>query len=588
MLALRPLAASVTTPALSRPTYGLIQRRSVSSVKVRLQQWFSPDPEKDKKTFTERWRDRMNRTYQWFDEPKHTPIGAGFWWLLTHDVKTFYKWDSALRLTVFSLVLYYVYAAYKNLKFKRSERIPETPQQRMQRHQDERVARKETAALHNTYQNKMLQEWRDGSEDRITKVLQQIKREQELLKEWEIVEVGEDTVDGNVTSIFHLAAFEMILHELFPGIIIGDQEAANACLKRSRLRSKRGVTAILRCNALVEGEVLPEHPEGVAFEYVPLWDDGKDDLLPHIDKAVGFVKYCLDHHGKVLVHCQAGRCRSAAVICAYLMKAWGLDFDLIEGMVHEKEEDIEISENFRRQLRQWGTVYKFDMSLDSEEHRRYWAAKRLAESTAQQQQAEVVEVPDAPVVEEAKPRGFDWRAALIALYRDDVEEDEPEEKVDYLLSKAVNAEEPHVLYLRICRKYGLSFETRPEDVREAILALRPQKVKRRLRCGRCSRTLCGDTNIVHGGRECTSYFIEVMEWMTDVIESANSGAEFVGTQTLLCTCGAKLGSWNWYGLKCSCGKFTAPAMQLHASRVDDMAIRPGEVVSLPKPYYAAE
>ncbi|KAF4722114.1 hypothetical protein FOZ62_029030 [Perkinsus olseni] len=136
----------------------------------------------------------------WFDEPKHTPIGAGFWWLLTHDVKTFYKWDSALRLTVFSLVLYYVYAAYKNLKFKRSERIPETPQQRMQRHQDERVARKETAALHNTYQNKMLQEWRDGSEDRIAKVLQQIEREQELLKEWEIVEVGEDTakVDGDV------------------------------------------------------------------------------------------------------------------------------------------------------------------------------------------------------------------------------------------------------------------------------------------------------------------------------------------------------------------------------------------------------
>lgn len=36
------------------------------------------------------------------------------------------------------------------------------------------------------------QEWREGSEDRIAKVLQQIKREQELLEEWEIVEVDDD------------------------------------------------------------------------------------------------------------------------------------------------------------------------------------------------------------------------------------------------------------------------------------------------------------------------------------------------------------------------------------------------------------
>ncbi|EER18743.1 hypothetical protein Pmar_PMAR006363 [Perkinsus marinus ATCC 50983] len=192
MPGLRLLAASFAFPAFSRPPCALIQQRGVSSVRVKLRQWISADPDREKKPFAERWKDRINRTYQWFDEPKHTPIGAGFWWLLTHDVKTFYKWDSALRLAVFSLVLYYIYAAYKNLNFKRRERIPETPQQRMQRHQDERTSRQETAALHNTYQNKMLQEWREGSEDRIAKVLQQIKREQELLEEWEIVEVDDE------------------------------------------------------------------------------------------------------------------------------------------------------------------------------------------------------------------------------------------------------------------------------------------------------------------------------------------------------------------------------------------------------------
>ncbi|KAF4660535.1 hypothetical protein FOL47_007098 [Perkinsus chesapeaki] len=372
----------------------------------------------------------------------------------------------------------------------------------------------------------------------------------------------------------------MILNELFPGVFIGDQEAANACLRRSRLRSKRGITAILRCNALVEGETLPEAPEGVAFEYVPLWDDGEDDLLPYVDNAVGFIRYCIDHHGKVLVHCQAGRCRSAAMICAYLMRAWGLEFDLVEGMVHEKEEDIEISENFRRQLKLWGTVYKMDMSLDTEEHQQYWAGKRLAEAAA-------AAPPQVEEEKETDAEGFAWRSALVELY-EELEEPEPEGKVGYLLSKAGNADEPHILYLRICRKYGLSFESRPQAVRDEILALRPQKAAQRLRCGRCGKTLCGDVNVVHGGKRCTSYFVEVMEWMTDVIESAHSGAEFVGTEALLCSCGAKLGSWNWYGLKCSCGKFTAPGMQLHTSKVDALPIRAGDVVSLPKPYYTGE
>ncbi|KAF4660534.1 hypothetical protein FOL47_007097 [Perkinsus chesapeaki] len=198
-IAVRGPMASMRTSSFAlhhRQAVVMGHARGISTLKIKFQKWLDDSEEGEKKPLSERWKDRMNRAYRWFDEPKHTPIGAGFWWLLTHDVKTFYKWDSALRLVVFSSVLYYIYSAYKNLKFKRSERIPETPQQRMQRHHDERTARKETAVLHNSYQNQMLQvEWRDASEERISRVMEQIKREEDLLKEWEVVEVGDEEVE---------------------------------------------------------------------------------------------------------------------------------------------------------------------------------------------------------------------------------------------------------------------------------------------------------------------------------------------------------------------------------------------------------
>lgn len=40
---------------------------------------------------------------------------------------------------------------------------------------------------------------------------------------------------------------------------------------------------------------------------------------------------------------------------------------------------------------------------------------------------------------------------------------------------------------------------------------------------------------------------------------------------LLCPkCGSKLGSFNWCGDQCSCGRWVTPAFQLHRNRVDEI------------------
>jgi len=67
-------------------------------------------------------------------------------------------------------------------------------------------------------------------------------------------------------------------------------------------------------------------------------------------------------------------------------------------------------------------------------------------------------------------------------------------------------------------------------------------------------------------QRCTSLFLdEPSAWMGDVRGSAGR---------LQCPgrakkkCGAKIGAWNWKGLRCSCGEWVAPCFQVVATNVD--------------------
>jgi len=61
------------------------------------------------------------------------------------------------------------------------------------------------------------------------------------------------------------------------------------------------------------------------------------------------------------------------------------------------------------------------------------------------------------------------------------------------------------------------------------------------------------------GTLCTSLFFEAMPWMDSL--DGQSGR-------LMCPCGAKLGSFSWHGLECSCGGWQSPAFQVHEGRLD--------------------
>ncbi|XP_071348296.1 dual specificity protein phosphatase 12 isoform X2 [Trachinotus anak] len=103
------------------------------------------------------------------------------------------------------------------------------------------------------------------------------------------------------------------------------------------------------------------------------------------------------------------------------------------------------------------------------------------------------------------------------------------------------------------------------------------------RCRKCRRTLFRDSSIlshpVGGGAsafshkkssnltgdvQCTSYFIEPVQWMEKALLGVMDG------QLLCPKCSSKLGSFNWCGDQCSCGRWVTPAFQLHRNRVDEI------------------
>ena len=64
---------------------------------------------------------------------------------------------------------------------------------------------------------------------------------------------------------------------------------------------------------------------------------------------------------------------------------------------------------------------------------------------------------------------------------------------------------------------------------------------------------------------CQSLFVEQSQWMENSVVGSSQGK-------LTCPkCRARLGSFNWSGLQCSCGQWITPAFQIHKTKIDLIA-----------------
>ncbi|KAK7945460.1 hypothetical protein WMY93_001188 [Mugilogobius chulae] len=265
-----------------------------------------------------------------------------------------------------------------------------------------------------------------------------------------------------------------------------------------------GVTHVLTVDST--DPLLPPD-SGLCTKWFNVLDEATSDLLSHLDECFLFIQGAVDGGGAVLVHCQAGRSRSATVVTAYLMKKYQLTFSEAYDKLKNLKSDVQVNPGFEEQLCLYENM-QCEVDTSSPLYKQY----RLTKIT--EKFPELQHVP----------------------------------KEVFAVDPA-NSHSSEVTY----------------------------------RCRKCRRTLFRDSSILShsvgdgafqhkksrnlsGQVQCTSYFIEPVQWMEPALLGVMDG------QLLCPKCNSKLGSFNWVGDQCSCGRWVNPAFQLHRNRVDE--IRP--------------
>lgn len=120
--------------------------------------------------------------------------------------------------------------------------------------------------------------------------------------------------------------------EIVPGLFLGSSKSV-LCVE------KLGITRVLN----VAFEVIDHVPEHVEYLHVPMEDDEDVDVTSHMAQAMTFLS---NKKGEVecvptLVHCQAGRSRSVAVVMCHLIR---------HANMHAKEAFLEIKKKRSRAM----------------------------------------------------------------------------------------------------------------------------------------------------------------------------------------------------------------------------------------------
>ncbi|XP_019122282.1 dual specificity protein phosphatase 12 [Larimichthys crocea] len=130
-----------------------------------------------------------------------------------------------------------------------------------------------------------------------------------------------------------------------PGLYIGTA----ADLNDSRALADAAVNHILSVDSVDPAPLLPADG-GLHTKWINVLDEVTSDLLSHMDDCFLFIREAVEGGGAALVHCQAGRSRSATIITAYLMKRYRLGFTEAYHRLKAVKQDIQVNSGFEEQL----------------------------------------------------------------------------------------------------------------------------------------------------------------------------------------------------------------------------------------------
>lgn len=147
-------------------------------------------------------------------------------------------------------------------------------------------------------------------------------------------------------------------NEIINGLYLG---CIDSSFDYDTLKNK-GITHIVSVIAGFE----PPYPNDFNYLVINALDTVNTDLFNNFNTAIKFIDDALDNNGKVLVHCIAGRSRSAAIVCAYIIHTFGMDVGNVIKYTKSQRNIIEPNESFKNQLSDFYKLKYQTIELDDD------------------------------------------------------------------------------------------------------------------------------------------------------------------------------------------------------------------------------
>lgn len=156
------------------------------------------------------------------------------------------------------------------------------------------------------------------------------------------------------------------MQEILPGVYLGPYAAA----MKSKLQSLQadGITHIVCIRQDVEAHLIkPNFPDHFNYLVLEVADSMTENIIRHFPKVKEFIDGCLEHGGRVLVHGNAGMSRSAALVIAYVMETYGINYRDALKHVQQRRFCISPNESFANQLTEYEPILKARLQVSHQQ-----------------------------------------------------------------------------------------------------------------------------------------------------------------------------------------------------------------------------
>ena len=355
----------------------------------------------------------------------------------------------------------------------------------------------------------------------------------------------------------------------------------NAC---QDLRADFGVTHVV---SVVPGP-LPRHLQTYQHLQVEITDEPGSNLLEHLPRILAFIEDALHalqpesrkHSCTVLVHCAQGESRSVAVVVAYLMRKYRLNYGQAFHAVKRKVPGAEPNAGFVQQLLLFAemgctvdaahTLYKEFVARESLRRDPTGALLRQLWQSRGEGEAETGEMKE----EKEQNQQLEEKKKEEKGEEGETEEKAKQDKREYgKTGEEIVISDTNQLDASTNKHDGAPFNLRCKRCR-AVLANNfdiethelPDVLSRQTQFVRTVPNLHRIISAVDAARTCSHYFMrEPISWMGVELNKQELEGKFFCFK-----CDAKVGGYSWRGTRCSCGKWMVPAILLQSAKVDLM------------------